>query len=45
FIIPTLRLCVVNAVMVDLAAFSEYNKDNTAGWDLNANPSLAFENL
>jgi N6-L-threonylcarbamoyladenine synthase len=25
-----------------LAAVSEYNKENIAGWDLNAKPSLAF---
>ncbi len=31
--------------MIALATVSEYNKENFAGWDLNAKPSLAFENL
>ncbi len=44
-IIPPLRLCGDNAGMIALAAVSEYNKGNLAGWDLNAKPSLAFENL
>ncbi|HEL2146775.1 TPA: tRNA (adenosine(37)-N6)-threonylcarbamoyltransferase complex transferase subunit TsaD [Streptococcus suis] len=44
-IIPPLRLCGDNAGMIALAAVSEYNKENIAGWDLNAKPSLAFENL
>ncbi|MHC3511327.1 tRNA (adenosine(37)-N6)-threonylcarbamoyltransferase complex transferase subunit TsaD [Streptococcus suis] len=44
-IIPPLRLCGDNAGMIALAAVSEYNKENLAGWDLNAKPSLAFENL
>ncbi|HEM3682607.1 TPA: tRNA (adenosine(37)-N6)-threonylcarbamoyltransferase complex transferase subunit TsaD [Streptococcus suis] len=44
-IIPPLRLCGDNAGMIALAAVSEYNKENFAGWDLNAKPSLAFENL
>lgn len=41
-IIPPLRLCGDNAGMIALAAVSEYNKENRAGWDLNAKPSLAF---
>ena len=41
-IIPPLRLCGDNAGMIALAAVSEYNKENIAGWDLNAKPSLAF---
>ncbi|BCP60637.1 tRNA (adenosine(37)-N6)-threonylcarbamoyltransferase complex transferase subunit TsaD [Streptococcus parasuis] len=41
-IIPPLRLCGDNAGMIALAAVSEYNKENFAGWDLNAKPSLAF---
>ena len=41
-IIPPLRLCGDNAGMIALAAVSEYNKENSAGWDLNAKPSLAF---
>lgn len=41
-IIPPLRLCGDNAGMIALAAVSEYNKENLAGWDLNAKPSLAF---
>ncbi|MGO0057578.1 tRNA (adenosine(37)-N6)-threonylcarbamoyltransferase complex transferase subunit TsaD [Streptococcus suis] len=44
-IIPPLRLCGDNAGMIALAAVSEYNKETLAGWDLNAKPSLAFENL
>lgn len=44
-IIPPLRLCGDNAGMIALAAVSEYNKENLASWDLNAKPSLAFENL
>lgn len=44
-IIPPLRLCGDNAGMIALAAVSEYNKENLADWDLNAKPSLAFENL
>ncbi|WP_029188139.1 tRNA (adenosine(37)-N6)-threonylcarbamoyltransferase complex transferase subunit TsaD [Streptococcus suis] len=44
-IIPPLRLCGDNAGMIALAAVSEYNKENFAGLDLNAKPSLAFENL
>ena len=41
-IIPPLRLCGDNAGMIALTAVSEYNKENIAGWDLNAKPSLAF---
>lgn len=41
-IIPPLRLCGDNAGMIALAAVSEYNKENIAGWNLNAKPSLAF---
>lgn len=41
-IIPPLRLCGDNAGMIALAAVSEYNKENIAGWDLNTKPSLAF---
>ena len=41
-IIPPLRLCGDNAGMIALAAVSEYNKENIAGWDSNAKPSLAF---
>ena len=41
-IIPPLRLCGDNAGMIALAAVSEYNKENIAGWGLNAKPSLAF---
>lgn len=41
-IIPPLRLCGDNAGMIAFAAVSEYNKENIAGWDLNAKPSLAF---
>lgn len=44
-IIPPLRLCGDNAGMIALAAVSEYNRKNVAGWDLNAKPSLAFESL
>ncbi len=44
-IIPPLRLCGDNAGMIALAAVSEYNKGNFASWELNAKPSLAFDNL
>ncbi|WP_155970281.1 tRNA (adenosine(37)-N6)-threonylcarbamoyltransferase complex transferase subunit TsaD [Streptococcus ruminantium] len=44
-IIPPLRLCGDNAGMIALAAVSEYNRKNVAGWDLNAKPSLSFESL
>lgn len=42
-IIPPLRLCGDNAGMIAYAAVSEWNKENFAGWDLNAKPSLAFD--
>lgn len=41
-IIPPLRLCGDNAGMIALAAVSEYNKENIAGWDLNAKPKTLF---
>ena len=44
-IIPPLRLCGDNAGMIAYASVSEWNKENFAGWDLNAKPSLAFEEL
>ena len=44
-IIPPLRLCGDNAGMIAYASVSEWNKENFAGWDLNAKPSLAFEGM
>ncbi len=44
-IIPPLRLCGDNAGMIALAAAIEYDKGHFAKLDLNAKPSLAFENL
>ena len=44
-IIPPLRLCGDNAGMIAYASVSEWNKENFAGWDLNAKPSLAFEGI
>ncbi|MBF0779144.1 tRNA (adenosine(37)-N6)-threonylcarbamoyltransferase complex transferase subunit TsaD [Streptococcus cuniculi] len=44
-LIPPLRLCGDNAGMIALAAVSEWNKENLASLDLNAQPSLAFEML
>ncbi|GFH40674.1 tRNA (adenosine(37)-N6)-threonylcarbamoyltransferase complex transferase subunit TsaD [Lactococcus insecticola] len=43
-VIPPLRLCGDNAGMIAYASVCEYNRDNFAGLDLNAKPSLAFEN-
>ncbi|EHI68889.1 tRNA (adenosine(37)-N6)-threonylcarbamoyltransferase complex transferase subunit TsaD [Streptococcus ictaluri] len=43
-IIPPLRLCGDNAGMIALAAAVEYDKGHFAGLDLNAKPSLAFDN-
>lgn len=44
-IIPPLRLCGDNAGMIALASVIEYEKGNFASLDLNAKPSLAFDNL
>lgn len=44
-IIPPFRLCGDNAGMIALASVIEYEKGNFASLDLNANPSLAFDNL
>lgn len=44
-IIPPLRLCGDNAGMIAYASVSEWNKENFAGWDLNAKPSLAFDTM
>lgn len=44
-ITPPLRLCGDNAGMIAYASVSEWNKENFAGWDLNAKPSLAFEGI
>ena len=44
-IIPPLRLCGDNAGMIAYASVSEWNKENFAGLDLNAKPSLAFETM
>jgi len=44
-IIPPLRLCGDNAGMIAYASVSEWNKENFAGLDLNAKPSLAFDTV
>ena len=44
-IIPPLRLCGDNAGMIAYASVSEWNKENFAGLDLNAKPSLAFDTM
>lgn len=44
-VIPPLRLCGDNAGMIAYASVSEWNKNNLAGLDLNAKPSLAFPNM
>lgn len=44
-VIPPLRLCGDNAGMIAYAAAVEYRKGNFAELDLNAKPSLAFENI
>ena len=43
-IIPPLRLCGDNAGMIAAAAVSEFNQNQIADLDLNALPSLTFEN-
>ncbi|MDV5977976.1 UNVERIFIED_CONTAM: tRNA (adenosine(37)-N6)-threonylcarbamoyltransferase complex transferase subunit TsaD [Streptococcus canis] len=42
-VIPPLRLCGDNAGMIALAAAVEYDKQHFASLDLNAKPSLAFD--
>ncbi|EHJ53386.1 putative glycoprotease GCP [Streptococcus macacae NCTC 11558] len=44
-IIPPLRLCGDNAGMIAYAAAIEYEKNHFAALDLNAKPSLAFEDI
>ena len=44
-VIPPLRLCGDNAGMIAYAAAVEYRQENFAELDLNAKPSLAFENI
>lgn len=44
-VIPPLRLCGDNAGMIAYASVSEWNKNNLAGLDFNAKPSLAFPNM
>lgn len=44
-VIPPLRLCGDNAGMIAYAAAVEYRKENFAELDLNAKPSLAFQNI
>lgn len=44
-VIPPLRLCGDNAGMIAYAAAVEYRKGNFAELNLNAKPSLAFENI
>ncbi len=34
-----------HAGMIAYASVSKWNKENYAGWDLNAKPSLAFEGI
>lgn len=40
--VPAPVLCTDNAAMISCAAYYEYKKGNTAGWDLNAVPGLEF---
>ena len=44
-VIPPLRLCGDNAGMIAYASVSEWNKNNLAGLDLNAKPSLACPSM
>ena len=44
-VIPPLRLCGDNAGMIAYAAAVEYRQENFAELDLNAKPSLTFENI
>lgn len=44
-IVPPLRLCGDNAGMIAAAAYIELQKQNFAGLDLNAKPSLVFDRL
>lgn len=44
-VIPPLRLCGDNAGMIALAAAIEYEHNHVAKLDLNAKPSLVFDNL
>lgn len=44
-VIPPLRLCGDNAGMIAYASVCEFNKNNVADWDLNARPSLSFEQM
>ena len=44
-VIPPLRLCGDNAGMIAYASVCEYNQEHFADWDLNATPSLSFEQL
>lgn len=44
-VIPPLRLCGDNAGMIAYASVCEYNQKHFADWDLNATPSLSFEQL
>ncbi|CZQ91119.1 trna n6-adenosine threonylcarbamoyltransferase tsad [Trichococcus palustris] len=41
-LIPPLSLCGDNAAMIGAAAYSEYRKQNFAGYDLNAHPGLVL---
>lgn len=43
-IVPPLRLCGDNAGMIAAAAYVEYQKHHFAGLELNARPSLVFDN-
>lgn len=42
-VMPPLRLCGDNAGMIAYASVCEYNRQNFAGLDLNAKPSLTFD--
>ena len=44
-IVPPLRLCGDNAGMIAAAAYVEWQRQNFSGLDLNAKPSLVFEDL
>lgn len=44
-LIPPLSLCGDNAAMIGAAAYVEYNRQQFAGYDLNAQPGLTFDNF
>lgn len=44
-LIPPLSLCGDNAAMIGAAAYVEYNRQQFAGYDLNAQPGLTFDSF